>query len=64
MKRKFNFKYFFTTLLAYLLIIVAIDSFLNFWFELSDIQESIIEIFGAIIIYQIIEEIIRRYKNK
>lgn len=64
MKKKFNFKYFFTTLLAYLLIIVAIDSFLNYWFELSDIQKSIIEIFGAIIIYQVIEEIIRRYKSK
>lgn len=64
MKKKFNFKYFFTTLLAYLLIIVAIDNFLNYWFELSDIQESIIEVFGAISIYQIIEEIIRRYKNK
>jgi hypothetical protein len=64
MKKKFNLKYFFTTLLAYLLIIVAIDSFLNYWFELSDIQESIIEVFSAIIIYQVIEEIIRRYKSK
>jgi hypothetical protein len=43
---------------------VAIDSFLNYWFGLSDIQESIIEVFGAIIIYQVIEEIIRRYKSK
>ena len=64
MKKKFNFKYFFTTLIAYLIIIVAIDSFLNNWFKLSDVQESIIEIFGAIIIYQAIEEIIRRFKSK
>ncbi len=64
MKRTFNIKYLFTTLAAYLLIIIAIDSFLNYWFSLSDMQENIIEIFGAIIIYQILEELFRRHKNK
>jgi len=64
MKWNFSTKRFLTTLAGYAVLIVSIDALLTHFFDLTELKQSIIEIFGALIIFQIIEEIIRRYKNK
>lgn len=64
MKFHFDIKRFLTTLGAYAIIIIAIDALLTRFFDVGEPKQSIIEIFGAIIIFQIIEELYRRYKHK
>jgi hypothetical protein len=60
----FNTKRFLRTLLGYLVIIVTLDFFLTRYFDIGEPKQSIIEIFSAVIIFQIFEEVYRRYKNK
>ncbi len=52
------------TIAAYVILILIIDSFLHTWFELSDVQSAIIEIFGAIILYNGAIRLFQHYKSK
>lgn len=64
MKWNFDTKRFMKTLLGYLIIIVTLDFLLTYFFDIGEPKQSIIEIFSAVIIFQIFEELYRRYKNK
>lgn len=64
MKWNFNTKRFLWTVTAYAVLILSLDVLLTHFFDIGEPKQSIIEIFGALLIFQIIEEIIRRYKSK
>jgi uncharacterized membrane protein len=64
MKFEFNTKRFLKTLAGYAVIIITLDILLTHFTNITEPKQSIIEIFGAVIIFQIIEELYRRYKNK
>ena len=64
MKWNFNTKRFLWTVLAYAVLILSLDVLLTHFFDIKEPKQSIIEVFGALIIFQIIEEIIRRFKKK
>jgi hypothetical protein len=63
MKWNFNSKRFLKTLAAYAVLILSLDALLTHFFDIKEPMQSIIEIFGALIIFQIIEELYRRYKK-
>lgn len=64
MKWEFDTKRFLKTMAGYALIIITFDIFLTHYFDLGEPKQSIIEIFSALIIFQIGEELYRRYKNR
>ncbi len=64
MKWEFNIKRFLKTLLGYAIIIISLDLLLTHFFDLKEPKQSIIEIFSAVIIFQIVEELYRRYQNR
>lgn len=64
MKFQFDTKRFLQTLAGYAVIIITLDVLLTHFFDLGEPKQSIIEIFSAVIIFQIFEELIRRYKHK
>ncbi len=64
MKWEFNTKRFLKTLAGYAVIIITLDVLLTHFFDLGEPKQSIIEIFSAVIIFQIAEELYRRYKHK
>lgn len=64
MKYVQRFKYWLVTIAAYVILILIIDSLLHTWFELSDVMAAIIEIFGAIIIYNGAIRLFQYYKSK
>ena len=64
MKWNFNTKRFLWTVAAYAVLILSLDALLTYFFDIGEPKQSIIEVFGALIIYQIFEEIIRRYKSQ
>lgn len=64
MKFQFNTKRFLKTLLGYAVIIITLDILLTHFFDISEPKQSIIEIFSAVIIFQIAEELYRRYKSR
>ncbi len=63
MKWNFSTKRFLITLAAYAAIIIVLDGILTRYFDIKEPTQSIIEVFGALIIFQIFEEIYRRYKK-
>lgn len=64
MKFEFDTKRFLKTLLGYAVIIITLDLLLTHFFDIGEPKQSIIEIFSAVIIFQVAEELYRRYKNK
>ena len=64
MKWDFDTKRFLKTLAGYMVVLVGLDIILTRYFDFTELKQSIIEVFLAIIIIQIIEELYRRYKNK
>ena len=64
MNVRFDTKRFLRILAGYAVIIITLDALLTHFFDIGEPKQSIIEIFSAVIIFQIGEELWRRHKNK
>ncbi|MEN9920385.1 MAG: hypothetical protein RL538_278 [Candidatus Parcubacteria bacterium] len=64
MKTGFDTKRFLKILAGYAIVIITVDALLTHFFDIGEPKQSIIEVFSAVIIFQIFEELYRRYKNK
>ncbi|MEY2665113.1 MAG: hypothetical protein RLZZ480_218 [Candidatus Parcubacteria bacterium] len=64
MSWEFNTKRFLKSLAGYVVILIVLDMILSRYTSLVEPKKSIIQIFLAVMVVQVIEEVYRRYKTR